>query len=69
MVPCLIGRPMGHPSIFDGKTACSSELFYLDPARGIARTMSRWYHLGTRVDAEYRSERDQEKVGPAGELY
>ncbi|QRM56891.1 hypothetical protein F3Y30_11350 [Sinorhizobium sp. BG8] len=51
-VPCLIGRPIGHPSIRDGKQALSSELFYFDPERGIARTMSRWYRLGTRVDPE-----------------
>jgi hypothetical protein len=56
-VPCLIGRPLGHPAIFDGKPACSSELFYFDPERGIARTMSRWYRLGTRVDPDYWTER------------
>lgn len=56
-VPCLIGRPLGHPVIFDGNPACSSELFYLDPERGIARTMSRWYRLGTRVDPDYWAER------------
>jgi hypothetical protein len=56
-VPCLIGRPLGHPAILDGKPACSSELFYFDPERGIARTMSRWYRLGTRVDPDYWTER------------
>ncbi|RWX13635.1 hypothetical protein EHI42_19770 [Rhizobium hidalgonense] len=56
-VPCLIGRPMGHPVVSDGKSACSSELFYLDAERGIARTMSRWYSLGTRVDPEYWGEK------------
>ena len=55
-VPCLIGRTLGHPSIGDGRPALSSELFYLDPERGIARTMSRWYRLGTRVDPDYWSE-------------
>lgn len=57
VVPCLIGRPMGHPVISDGRSAFSSELFYLDPHRGIARTMSRWYRLGTRVEPEYWGER------------
>lgn len=56
-VPCLIGRPIGHPSVVDGRAASSSELFYLDPDRGIARTMSRWYRLGTRVDPEYWRDR------------
>lgn len=63
-VPCLIGRPAGHPAICSGKPACSSELFYLDPDRGIARTMSRWYRLGTPVDPEYWEERFREKVYP-----
>ncbi len=57
VVPCLVGRAMRHPAIADGKPAFSSELFYFDPHRGIARTMSRWYRLGTRVEPEYWSER------------
>ncbi|WP_327421032.1 DUF6634 family protein [Sinorhizobium americanum] len=56
-VPCLIGRTLGHPSVGDGRPALSSELFYFDPERGIARTMSRWYRLGTRVDPDYWTER------------
>jgi len=57
VVPCLVGRALGHPSITDGKAAFSSELFYFDPDRGIARTMSRWYRLGTRVEPEFWGER------------
>lgn len=64
IVPCLVGKPVGHPSIADGKPAYSSELFYLDQERGIARTMSRWYRLGTRVDPEYWEERLRE-TGPS----
>ncbi|MCV9960341.1 hypothetical protein OIU34_00375 [Pararhizobium sp. BT-229] len=56
-VPCLIGRPIGHPSVADGKPLFSSELFYIDPELGIARTMSRWYRLGTRVDPDYWNQR------------
>lgn len=56
-VPCLVGRPLSHPAIPDGKPACSSELFYFDPERGVARTMSRWYRLGTRVEPDYWAER------------
>ncbi|NKM62057.1 hypothetical protein GFL58_13705 [Rhizobium leguminosarum bv. viciae] len=63
-VPCLIGRPLAHPNISDGRPAYSSELFYLDPERGIARTMSRWYRLGTRVGPEYWEERLREN-GPS----
>ena len=51
-VPCLIGRTQGHPSIGDGRTAASSQLFYFDPVENIARTLSRWYRLGTRADHE-----------------
>ncbi|MGO7848600.1 DUF6634 family protein [Rhizobium leguminosarum] len=62
--PCLVGHAFGHPNISDGRPAYSSELFYLDPERGIARTMSRWYRLGTRVDPEYWEERLREN-GPS----
>lgn len=57
-VPCLLGRTFGHPSIGDGRPALSSELFYLDANRGIARTMSRWYRLGIRVDPDYWNKRN-----------
>ncbi|KQV82697.1 DUF6634 family protein [Rhizobium sp. Root1220] len=46
-VPCLLGNAFGHPKIIDGHASISSELFYFDPERGIARTISRWYRLGT----------------------
>lgn len=46
-VPCLVGRPFGHPTIADRKTARTSELFYFDPEQGLARSFSRWYRLGT----------------------
>lgn len=52
-VPCLIGIPKGHPRIEDGHPLFSSSLFYLDEDRGIARSFSRWYRLGTRVDPEF----------------
>lgn len=68
-VPCLIGRPVGHPVISDAKPAFSSELFYLDPIRGVARTLSRWYRLQGRVDPEYWSERLRENVGPSEGLH
>lgn len=44
-VPCLVGRPIGHPGIVDGRAACTSQLFYIDENRGVARTLSRWYRL------------------------
>ncbi|KSV87576.1 hypothetical protein N184_30960 [Sinorhizobium sp. GL28] len=46
-VPCLIGRPIGHPAIADDRAARTSELFYFDPEKGLARSFSRWYRLGT----------------------
>lgn len=52
-VPCLIGIPTSHPRIPDGEPLFSSELYYLDPGRRIARTFSRWYQLGERADAAY----------------
>jgi hypothetical protein len=44
-VPCLVGTASGHPTIGDGKSMVTSQLFYFDRAAGIARTMSRWYRL------------------------
>ncbi|WP_245440626.1 hypothetical protein [Rhizobium phaseoli] len=52
-VPCLVGRTLAHPSIQDGNAAASSELFYLDRDRGIARTLYRWYRLGSQVQLDY----------------
>ncbi|WP_315855907.1 DUF6634 family protein [Rhizobium leguminosarum] len=46
-VPCLLGNAFGHPNILGGHASISSELFYFDPEGGIARTISRWYRLGT----------------------
>jgi hypothetical protein len=56
-VPCLIGRAKGHPTIEDGHPMFSSELYYLDEERGIARTLSRWYQLGNRLDPESSNHR------------
>lgn len=41
-VPCLIGEMSGHPQIKDGP-GLTSELFYFDGKRKIARSLSRWY--------------------------
>ncbi|KAA6489925.1 hypothetical protein DXT98_05975 [Agrobacterium sp. ICMP 7243] len=43
-VPCLIGQMKGHPQIKDGP-GITSELFYLDRKRKLARTLSRWYRF------------------------
>lgn len=56
-VPCLVGRTTGHPGITDNRVACTTELFYLDKERGLARTMSRWYRLGTRVPPDFWNDR------------
>ncbi|WP_309140453.1 DUF6634 family protein [Ensifer sp. ENS10] len=57
-VPCLIGTPTGHPRIDDGRPCFSSELYYLDPQAGLARTFSRWYRLGKPVDLAHFDKRD-----------
>ncbi|NEI50532.1 hypothetical protein GR217_22875 [Rhizobium leguminosarum] len=49
-VPCLLGRFKNHPELSDGKTGCTTELFWIDEQRGIARTLSRWYRLGNSLD-------------------
>ncbi|KQV73239.1 hypothetical protein ASC90_07515 [Rhizobium sp. Root1220] len=51
-VPSLVGQSFGHPRIADGRTACTSQLFFLDKRRGLARTLSRWYSLGPSGTAD-----------------
>lgn len=58
-VPCLIGTTTGHPRIHDGKPCFSSELYYLDPKAGLARTFSRWYRLGTPVETAQFDDRNR----------
>ncbi|MFA1676067.1 DUF6634 family protein [Rhizobium mongolense] len=36
----------GHPHLKDGREIVTSQLFYLDPERAVARTLNRWYRLG-----------------------
>lgn len=50
--PCLVGNTFGHPKIDDGRRAITSEVFYVDPGRCLARTLSRWYRLGPREPLE-----------------
>jgi hypothetical protein len=45
--PCLVGNTFGHPKIDDGRRAITSEVYYVDPNRRLARTLSRWYGLGS----------------------
>lgn len=56
-VPCLIGVSKSHPKIQEGATMFSSELFFLDETRSIARSFSRWYELGEQVPSNYWAER------------
>lgn len=51
-VPSLVGQSFGHPNIVDGRTACTSQLFFLDERRGLARTLSRWYSLGSPASGD-----------------
>ncbi|WP_307226803.1 DUF6634 family protein [Pararhizobium capsulatum] len=53
-VPCLVGRSTGHPMILDSHAACTSELYYLDTERGVARTLSRWYRLERATGVDLR---------------
>ncbi len=43
---CLSGRVSGHPTIRSGPLV-SSQVYMLDPDRRWARTLSRFYRLGT----------------------
>ncbi|MBY3097517.1 MULTISPECIES: hypothetical protein [Rhizobium] len=43
-VPCLIGEMIGHPTVKDGP-GITSELFFFDRRRKLARSLSRWYRF------------------------
>ncbi|WP_051949289.1 DUF6634 family protein [Methylosinus sp. PW1] len=43
----LYGVVSGHPRIREGRLTRTSIVLWLDPEAGIARTVSRWYRLGT----------------------
>lgn len=45
----LTGTVTGHPRLRDGKEIVTSQLFYLNPEVGVARTMNRWYRLSPSV--------------------
>ena len=49
---CLRGVVSGHPDPRVGKPGwitATSDLWVLDRVRGVARTMNRWYRLGTEA--------------------
>jgi len=48
----LTGVVSGHPRLAEGREVITSQLFYLDEHRGLARTMNRWYRLYSSVRSE-----------------
>lgn len=44
----LKGRVRGHPVLTDGRQIESSQVFFFDSDRCLARTLSRWYRLGAQ---------------------
>jgi hypothetical protein len=50
--PCLVGNAFGHPKIDDGRRVFTSEVYYVDPSRRLARTLSRWYRLSSHEPLE-----------------
>ncbi|POO54309.1 hypothetical protein CPJ18_02070 [Agrobacterium rosae] len=46
VVPVLVGKMMGHPLIKNGNIGATTEIFYIDPVAGLARSFNRWYRLG-----------------------
>lgn len=51
-VPCLAGRSTGHPGITDGAPTITSEVFFIDMERRLARSLSRWYLLEDPMNAD-----------------
>jgi len=50
--PCLVGTAWNHPKIGEGRRALTSEVYYVDSSRRLARTLSRWYMLGSHKPIE-----------------
>lgn len=48
-LPCLVGKVSGHPTL-KGPYSATSQVFYLNPSAGLARTYSRWYRLGPPIE-------------------
>jgi len=44
----LAGAVTGHPTIPDGRSVCTSDLWIIAPSLGYARTLNRLYALGSR---------------------
>ncbi len=42
----LTGIVTGHPRIADGHRCFSTQVFHIDTAQGMVRTLNRWYRLG-----------------------
>jgi hypothetical protein len=52
-VPCLAGTSTGHPDIRDGAPTITSEVFFIDTERRLARSLSRWYLLDDPLSEEF----------------
>lgn len=44
----LAGAVTGHPTIPNGRSVCTSDLYFIAPSIGYARTLNRLYALGSR---------------------
>lgn len=44
----LVGTVANHPTIGNGRQVCTSDLWFVAPALGYARTVNRFYALGRR---------------------
>lgn len=50
-VPCLMGLSTGHPKLTgEGRPIITSDLVLFSESAGLARTQSRWYRLGRKID-------------------
>lgn len=52
-VPCLVGRPSGHPRVSSRRHAMTSPLLVLSTELGFARTESRIWRLGTAATERF----------------
>ena len=61
-VVCLVGHATGHPRLGDRHTI-TTELMVHAPTLGWARTLSRFYRLGTSIDDDHDTPEDRIGLG------
>jgi hypothetical protein len=61
MTPCLVGLATGHPTLPGSRRRIvTSDLWLISEELGFARSLSRWYRLGTPAYKSHKDSDDEE---------